>query len=72
VFAAWADVAAKGQLVSVSLATAEILPDQDGTRLTSTEQGVFLDGIEKPESREEGWAVILAGLAQYLAAPAGR
>jgi uncharacterized protein YndB with AHSA1/START domain len=58
-----------GELMSVSLAVAEITPDQDGTLLTYTEQGAFLDGIEKPASREEGWALILAKLAEYLAAP---
>jgi uncharacterized protein YndB with AHSA1/START domain len=59
------------QRISVSLATAELVPDAGGTKLTYTEQGVFLDGIEKPESREEGWAEIMTGLGQYLASTAG-
>jgi uncharacterized protein YndB with AHSA1/START domain len=57
--------------VSVSLATVEIMPDQEGTKLTYTEHGVFLDGIEKPEAREEGAAWMLDNLGTYLAAHAG-
>jgi uncharacterized protein YndB with AHSA1/START domain len=56
--------------MSVSLATVEIVPDQDGTKLTYTEQGAFLDGIDKPEHREEGTAWILDNLGKYLAARA--
>lgn len=55
---------------SVSLTTVEIGPDPDGTRLTYTEQGAFLDGFEKPEQREEGVAFILDGLGTYLASHA--
>ncbi len=54
--------------MSVSLATVEIVPDQeDGTKLTYTEQGAFLDGIDKPELRAEGTAWILDNLGTYLA-----
>ena len=53
--------------MSVSLATVEIVPDGDGTRLTYTEQGVFLDGIDKPEAREEGTTWLLDNLGKYLA-----
>ena len=58
--------------MSVSLATVEIVPDQDGTKLTYTEQGAFLDGIDKPEAREEGTAWMLDNLGKYLASQAGR
>jgi uncharacterized protein YndB with AHSA1/START domain len=57
--------------MSVSLATVEIAPDQDGTKLTYTEQYAFLDGIDKPEHREEGTAWMLDNLTKYLAPPAG-
>lgn len=40
--------------VSVSLVTVEITPDPGGTRLTYTEQGVYLDGHDTPEQRERG------------------
>ena len=58
--------------MSVSLATVEIVPDQDGTKLTYTEQDAFLDGIDKPEAREEGTAWMLDNLGKYLASRAGR
>jgi uncharacterized protein YndB with AHSA1/START domain len=56
--------------MSVSLATIEIAADQDGTKLTYTEQGVFLDGIDKPEARQEGTEWILDNLGKYLASHA--
>lgn len=52
---------------SISLTTVEIAPETDGTRLTYTEQGTFLDGFEKPEAREEGVTFMLDGLGNYLA-----
>jgi uncharacterized protein YndB with AHSA1/START domain len=55
---------------SVSLATVEIVAEGSGTKLTYTEQGVFLDNIEKPELRQElGW--MLDNLGKYLASQAG-
>jgi uncharacterized protein YndB with AHSA1/START domain len=56
--------------MSVSVATVEIVPDTDGTRLTYTEQGAFLDGIDKPEMREEGTTWLLDNLGKYLASHA--
>jgi uncharacterized protein YndB with AHSA1/START domain len=56
--------------MSVSLATVQFTPDRDGTHLTYTEQGAFLDGIDKPEAREEGTAWLLDNLAKYLASDA--
>ena len=41
-------------------------PPRTGTKLTYTEQGVFLDGIDKPEAREEGTAWMLDNLGKYL------
>jgi uncharacterized protein YndB with AHSA1/START domain len=57
--------------MSVSLTTVEIVPDAGGTRLTYTEQGAFLDGIDKPEARQEGTAWLLDNLGKHLEAPAG-
>ena len=52
-------------LGSVSLATVEIVAEGSGTKLTYTEQGAFLDGIEKPEDRQElGW--MFDNLGKYL------
>jgi uncharacterized protein YndB with AHSA1/START domain len=52
--------------MSVSLVTVQITPDRDGTALTYTEQHAFLDGIDKPEDREEGTAWMLDNLGKYL------
>ena len=58
-------------LGSVSLATVEIVAEGSGTKLTYTEQGAFLDGIEKPEDREQlGW--MFDNFGKYLASQAGQ
>ena len=51
---------------SVSVATVEFLPAGDGTRLVLTEQGVFLDGLDNVESREQGTAGLLDMLGDAL------
>ena len=53
--------------MSVSLATVEITPDSSGTHICYTEQGAFLDDIDKPEAREEGTRWLLDNLGKYLA-----
>ena len=58
---------------SVSLSTVEMIPGPDGetTKLIYTEQGTYLDGLDKPEFREAGMTGILEKLAATLeAAPA--
>jgi uncharacterized protein YndB with AHSA1/START domain len=63
---------------SVSLATIEFDKNDEGTRLTWTEQGVFLDGFDGPEAgalRKGGTAGMLDLLTGYLerqAAAAGQ
>jgi uncharacterized protein YndB with AHSA1/START domain len=61
--------------ISVSVATIEFAKDADGTALTWTEQGAYLDGIDgpqAPELRKGGTAEMLDGLTRYLAEqPAG-
>jgi uncharacterized protein YndB with AHSA1/START domain len=52
--------------MSVSVATVDMVPVRTGTKLTYTEQGVFLDGIDKPEAREEGTNWLLDNLGKYL------
>lgn len=52
--------------ISVSVATFEFVPDGDGTRLVLTEQGVFLDGLDTAEQREEGTGVLLDSLGALL------
>ncbi len=57
--------------ISVSLATVQIEAAGDGSRLTYTEQGAYLDGLDTPEQREHGTGELLDSLGQALAgAPA--
>ncbi len=56
--------------ISVSVATIEFSEGDDGTRLTWTEQGVYLDGFDgedAPQLRRGGTSEMLDGLAKYLA-----
>jgi uncharacterized protein YndB with AHSA1/START domain len=52
---------------SVSVATVELKADGDGTTLTFTEQGAFLDGLDSGELRESGTGSLLGFLDSYLA-----
>ena len=61
---------ADGARVSVSVATIEFAEAGDGSALTWTEQGAYLDGIEGLDAaqlRSEGVAEMLNGLEKYLA-----
>jgi uncharacterized protein YndB with AHSA1/START domain len=42
------------QRISVSVATVELAAAAGGTRLTLTEQGAYLDGLDEPKWREVG------------------
>jgi uncharacterized protein YndB with AHSA1/START domain len=55
--------------ISVSLATIELKPHGKGTRLTFTEQGVFLDGYDDAGSRERGTGLLLDQLGAALLLP---
>jgi len=59
-------LSAGGDVVTVSLTTVELSPDQGGTRLVLTEQGTFLDGREDPSWRERGTADWLGALGTEL------
>jgi uncharacterized protein YndB with AHSA1/START domain len=55
--------------ISVSVATIELAESGEGTALTWTEQGAYLDGIDGPEAataREGGTSDMLDGLTRYL------
>jgi uncharacterized protein YndB with AHSA1/START domain len=56
--------------ISVSLATVELAPDGGGTRLTFTEQGVFLDDYDGTRDRERGTHLLLDNLERALHAEA--
>ena len=53
--------------ISVSVTTVEMVPAGEGTLLRFTEQGVFLDGEDNPESREHGTGKLLEALGETLA-----
>jgi uncharacterized protein YndB with AHSA1/START domain len=55
-----------GKKLSVSLATIEIAPEGKRTRMTVTEQGVFLDGYEDKGSRKHGIGAQMDLLAESL------
>jgi uncharacterized protein YndB with AHSA1/START domain len=62
------DMLLDGRLVSVSLTTIELRPDDGGgTHLIFTEHGAFLDGLEDPAEREHGTGLLLDGLEAFLA-----
>jgi uncharacterized protein YndB with AHSA1/START domain len=52
--------------LSVSVTTVEFKPEDGGTRLIYTEQGVFLDGHDTPEQREHGTKLFLDKLGDVL------
>jgi uncharacterized protein YndB with AHSA1/START domain len=56
--------------ISVSVTTIEFTKSDEGTVLTFTEQGAYLDGIDGPEAprlREEGTTEMLDNLTGFLA-----
>jgi uncharacterized protein YndB with AHSA1/START domain len=60
------DMRLDGRHISVSLATITLQPEGAGTRLTMTEQGVFLDDYEDGGSREHGTRILLDRLGNAL------
>ena len=61
---------ADGVRFSVSVATIEFAKAADGTTLTWTEQGAYLDGFDGDDAgrlRQGGTSEMLDGLAKYLA-----
>jgi hypothetical protein len=56
--------------ISVSVATIEFVETNDGTTLTWTEQGAYLDGFDGEDAarlRQGATSEMLDGLARYLA-----
>ena len=60
------DMRLDGTHISTSLATVEMTPAGSGTRLTFTEQAVFLDGYDDSGSRERGTRILLEQLGGEL------
>jgi uncharacterized protein YndB with AHSA1/START domain len=61
------DMHMNGTRISVSLSTVELKANGDGTRLTYTEQGAFLDGLDTPAQREGGSGPLFDALEKELA-----
>jgi uncharacterized protein YndB with AHSA1/START domain len=57
-----------GERISVSVATIELAAAGEGTKLTMTEQGVFLDGHDTVAMREHGTREMIGTLAAELGA----
>jgi hypothetical protein len=57
------------QHISTSPTTIVLAPDRTATRLTYTEQGVHLDGLDSVDGRERGTRGLLDQLGGFLAAP---
>ena len=55
-----------GRKISVSLSTAELKPEGQGTRLVLTEQGAYLDGWDNPAQRKQGTEHLLDALGRSL------
>ena len=56
-----------GVPISVSLATVELEPAGEATRMVFTEQAAFLDDGDTRAAREGGWSWLLDRLADHLA-----
>ncbi len=59
------------QRISVSVATVEFEASGTGTRLTLTEQGVYLDGLDTPAAREHGTNVLMDALGALVEGAGG-
>ena len=54
-------------LISVSVATVDLVASNAGTKLTYTEQGAYLDGKDQPQFREHGTREMLVNaLTRYV------
>jgi uncharacterized protein YndB with AHSA1/START domain len=54
------------QRISVSVATIEFHAAGEGTQLTVTEQGVYLDGLDTSAQREHGTNALMDALGTYV------
>jgi uncharacterized protein YndB with AHSA1/START domain len=61
------DMDTNGQHASLSVASIELEAVDGGTRLTLTEQGVFLDGVHDAAEREQGTNLLFDALDVFLA-----
>lgn len=55
-----------GRRISVSVATIELTPTAEGTKLVIREDGAFLDGLDTSRQREEGTNFIIDQMGALL------
>jgi uncharacterized protein YndB with AHSA1/START domain len=55
-----------GKRISSSLATFELQPTAEGTRLVFTDQGAYFENSDGQEIRKQGWTTILNSLAAEI------
>lgn len=55
-----------GVRFSISLASVELKPEGEGTRLVFTEHAAFFEGADGVQMREAGWRELLDSLARHL------
>lgn len=55
-----------GRRISVSVAAIELFADGEGTRMTVTEHGCFLDGLDNMDQRKRGTEGLLDALGAEL------
>lgn len=60
------DMTMNGERISVSLATVEVEPEGNGTKMTVVEHGAFLDGLDTVQQREEGTNALMDALGKSL------
>ena len=53
--------------MSTSLATIQLLPEGEGTRLVFTEQAVYYEKSDGPQLRKQGWTQLLDKVAGAIA-----
>jgi uncharacterized protein YndB with AHSA1/START domain len=61
------DVLVSGRRISVSIMTVQMAPTERGSKLTITEQGAFLDGLDDNATRKLGATANLDALEAYFA-----
>lgn len=60
------EMTVNGQRMSVSLATIELFPEGDGTRMVVREDGAFLDGLDDYKQREAGTNYLIDLMGRWL------
>lgn len=60
------DMLLEGERISVSVASIEFKPAGSGTKMTVTEQGAYLDGLDNPDLRESGTKWLMDQLGEVL------